>query len=58
MLGLGVKGELIAFKAEATQYTELAKYKVADTDTWAHPIVTGNRVFVRDKESVAMWTVK
>ncbi|MCF7974768.1 MAG: PQQ-like beta-propeller repeat protein [Phycisphaerae bacterium] len=58
MMGLGVKGDLVVFRANAAQYTELARYKVADTDTWAHPIVAGNRIFVRDKDSVALWIVK
>ena len=35
-----------------------AHFKVADRETWAHPVVSGNRVFVRDRESVALWTIE
>jgi outer membrane protein assembly factor BamB len=56
IFGLSVNSELVAFKPDEKQYAELAKYKVADTETWAHPIVAGKRVFIRDRDSVALWT--
>ncbi len=56
LFGLSVNSELVAFKPDEKQYTELARYKVADTETWAHPIVAGQRVFIRDHDSVALWT--
>jgi len=50
---LTVNSELTAFKPGDKEYIELARFKVADTETWAHPVADGNRVFVRDRESVA-----
>ena len=37
---------------------EVAKYKVADTPTWAGPILAGNRVFVKDRDNVILWTIE
>jgi hypothetical protein len=37
---------------------EQARIKVADMQTYAHPVIAGNRVFVRDQETVAMWTIE
>jgi hypothetical protein len=34
------------------------RIKVADTPTHAHPIIAGNRIFVKDRETVAMWTLE
>jgi outer membrane protein assembly factor BamB len=56
MLALTVNSELAAFKPSEKEYTELARIKVADTETWAHPVVAGKRLFIRDRESVALWT--
>jgi outer membrane protein assembly factor BamB len=56
MLALGGKGDLIAFKPGIT-YTELAHLPVATTETWAHPVVSGNRIFIKDNDSVALWTI-
>ena len=49
-------GELIAIKPDGAAYAELAKIKVADSETYAHPIFAGNRVFIKDQESLALWT--
>jgi len=49
--------ELVVFKPSDKAFTEVAKYKVADTPIWAAPIVSGNRVFVKDKDSLTLWTI-
>ena len=37
---------------------ETAKtYTVADSATWAEPVVAGNRLFVKDVATLALWTV-
>jgi outer membrane protein assembly factor BamB len=56
ILALTLNGELAAFKPSPTAYTELARIKVASTETWAHPVVAGNRIFVKDSETVGLWT--
>jgi hypothetical protein len=48
---------LIAFAPSDKAYTELARIKVADTPTHAYPIATGKRVFIKDKDSVTLWTL-
>ncbi len=58
LLALPSTAELIAFKPDAKEYSELARIKVADTPTYAHPVVAGNRVFVKDSETVTLWTLQ
>jgi outer membrane protein assembly factor BamB len=58
MIALTLKGELLVYEPSGKQYTERARYKVAETETWAHPIITGNRIFVRDKDSVTLWSIE
>ena len=57
LLALPDNSELIAFKPDPKAYGEIARYKVADTPTYAHPVIAGNRIFVKDQESLAMWTI-
>jgi len=57
ILALPSTSELIAFKPSGEAYVELAKIKVADTPTYAHPVIAGSRIFVKDQESVALWTL-
>ena len=56
ILALPNSSELIAFKPSGKQYAELARFKVADTPTYAHPVIAGNRIFVKDQEAVTLWT--
>ncbi len=53
-----VNSELTVFRLNEKAYAELAKFKVADSEVWAHPVVAGNRVFVRDRENVALWLIQ
>jgi outer membrane protein assembly factor BamB len=56
LLALSSDSNLLAFKPNDKKYDELAKIKVADTATWTVPIITGKRVFVKDKDSLILWT--
>ena len=58
LLVLPSSSELIVFKPDRQEYSEVARYKVAETPTYAHPIVSGRRVFVKDRESVALWAIE
>jgi len=58
ILALPSNSELVAFRPDGKEYAQIAQYKVAETPTYAHPVVSGNRVFVKDREAVTMWTVE
>jgi len=58
LLALTSDSELLAFEPSKTGYKELAKYKVAETPTWAYPIIDGNKVFVKDRESITLWVIE
>jgi len=58
LLALPSSSELIVFKPSDSEYSELAKIKVAEAPAYAHPVISGNRVFVKDQESVTMWIVE
>ena len=50
--------QLTVFEPTDKEFKELASYKVADTDTYAYPVISGNRVYVKDADSVALWTIE
>jgi len=58
LLALTPASELIAFEPSDKSYHELARIKVAETPTHAYPVVSANRVFVKDQEAVTLWTVQ
>jgi outer membrane protein assembly factor BamB len=48
--------EFIVARADAAKFDPLKRYTVAQSATWAQPVISGNRVFVRDVNSVTLWT--
>ena len=50
--------ELIVYKPSGTAYEEVAKIKVAETPTYAYPVLAGNRLFIKDQETVAMLAIQ
>ena len=54
LMALPSSSELIVYKPNDKQYEELAKIKVSDTPIYAHPVLAGNRIIVKDQESVAL----
>jgi outer membrane protein assembly factor BamB len=58
VFALTTNSELLVFEASASNLKQIAKYSVADTPTWAHPVVLGNRVLVKDEASLALWSAE
>lgn len=58
VLAMPDKGELVAFKSSEKGCEELGKYKVADTAVYACPLVSGNKIYVKDQSSLTVYTVE
>jgi outer membrane protein assembly factor BamB len=48
--------ELIVAKASPSGFEPVKRYTVADSATWAQPTISGNRMFVKDVSTLALWT--
>ena len=58
LLALSPTSELIVFQPSDKEFKQVARYKVASTPTYAYPILSGNRIFIKDSDSVILWTVE
>jgi outer membrane protein assembly factor BamB len=58
LLALTPAAQLIVFAPSGTEFKQLASYKVADEGTFAYPIVSGNRIYIKDKDAVTLWTIE
>jgi glucose dehydrogenase len=45
-------GNLVVLPANAKEYLPAAQYTVATSPTWAHPVVIGRRILVKDQTSL------
>lgn len=58
LLALTPNMELIVFEPSDKGFHQLARFKVANTPTYAYPVVAGNRIFIKDQEAVTLWTIE
>ncbi len=54
---LKTDAELVIARPNTASFDVLRRYTVADSPTWAHPVVDGTRVIVKDAEALTLWTV-
>jgi outer membrane protein assembly factor BamB len=50
-------GELVAGRVGPAGFQELKRYTVATAATWAEPVISGNRIFIKDVSTLALWTL-
>ena len=50
--------ELIVARANRKRFDPIVRYTVADSPTWAQPVISGNRVFIKDAGTLALWDVR
>jgi hypothetical protein len=50
--------ELIVARSNRKAFAPIARYMVADSATWAQPAISGDRIFIKDVSTLALWTVR
>lgn len=54
---LEADAELVVVRANPKRFEILKRYTVADSATWAQPVLSGSRVFVKDVSNISLWTL-
>ncbi len=57
LVGLPEHSDLVFFKPSRQGYEELAHYRVSDTPLYSFPLLSGNKIFIRDRDSITLWTM-
>ena len=50
-------GQLIFARTDAPGYQPIASYRVSSRPTWAHPAVVGQRILVKDTQTLLCWSL-
>jgi outer membrane protein assembly factor BamB len=59
LVSLTTNKELVVFQPSDKGFMEVAKYNVANGETWAEPILSGNRIYIRDRAGMLyMWVME
>ena len=54
---LNADAELIVGRIGRGCLEQIRSYTVADSATWAQPAISGNRLFIKDVDTISLWTV-
>ena len=57
LMALPSSSELIVYKPSDKEYSELARIKVSETPSYSYPVIAGNRIFIKDQDTVTMFVV-
>jgi outer membrane protein assembly factor BamB len=58
LIAISSISNLVVFKPDGKAYSQLALIKVSDNSVYAHPILSGNRIFIKDNDSLVLYSVK
>jgi outer membrane protein assembly factor BamB len=56
LFSLTSDGELIVTRITSSGLELLKRYTVASSPTWAHPVIIGNGVLIKDESTLALWS--
>jgi outer membrane protein assembly factor BamB len=57
LLILTTDSELMVVRKNPKAFEVVRKYTVADSPTWAHPVVLGNGILIKDSTMLALWNI-
>jgi outer membrane protein assembly factor BamB len=58
LLILNAAGELLVVKKNPKAYEMVRKYQVADSATWSAPSFAGQRILIKDVNTLALWRIE
>ncbi len=56
LLAMTPQGELSVFEPSEKEYKKLASYKVAENEVYATPVPSPNGIYIKDQDSVSLWS--
>jgi outer membrane protein assembly factor BamB len=58
LMALTPAGSLIVFEPSEKEFKKLASYQVASGNTYAYPVPSGNGIYIKDRDTVALWKIE
>jgi len=58
LLAITQKGEMTVIQPDDKEFKAIATYKISDGETFAHPVLAGNRIYIKDKDSLKLMSVE
>jgi len=56
LMALTPSSQLIVLEPSDKEFKQLTSYKAAESETYAYPVPAGSRVYVKDQDSLTLWS--
>ena len=56
LFSLESDGELLVLRASTMAFEVIRRYQVSANETWAPPVISGDRVYIKDVDTLSLWT--
>jgi len=56
LIALPATSNLIVYRSDNTEYSQITIIPVSDTPIYAHPVLTGDRIYIKDEEHLILYT--
>jgi outer membrane protein assembly factor BamB len=57
IIALTSNSNFVVLKPDGQKFNQVALIKLAESSIYAHPILSGNRIFIKDNESLTLFTI-
>jgi outer membrane protein assembly factor BamB len=57
-MALEADAEMVVARANPKQFEIVKRYTVASSATWAQPVLSGDRIVVKDVSAISLWTLR
>lgn len=57
LVALTPAAQLVVFEPNNKEFKQVSSYKVAESEIYACPVVSGSSIFVKDKDSLTLWNL-
>ncbi len=58
VLALQDDAQLLVIDADVDSFRVLRRFRVADSPTWAHPVIVGSDILIKDKKTLSKWRIR
>jgi outer membrane protein assembly factor BamB len=58
LVALTPAANLVVFEPSAEGFKQLASYKVAESETYAYPVLSDKRLYIKDQDTLTLWTLE
>lgn len=58
LVSSAASGDLIFFEPNASEFKQIARYKISETEVYASPVFHQDKIFIKDEKTLTCWLIE